>query len=46
VTGLDNLVLLCSEHHRVVHHGNWGVRIDEGMPVFEDRLKTALKRAN
>ena len=26
-TDLDNLVLLCGHHHRVIHHGGWQVRI-------------------
>jgi hypothetical protein len=33
-TCLDNLVLLCSHHHRVVHHGNWQVAITAGRPEF------------
>jgi hypothetical protein len=40
-TCLDNLVLLCGEHHRVVHHGNWAVTIVGGRPVFGDRLAEA-----
>ena len=43
-TGLDNLVLLCGEHHRVIHHGNWDVRIEDNMPVFTDRLKVSCAR--
>jgi len=26
-TDLDNLVLLCGQHHRVIHHGGWDVRM-------------------
>jgi hypothetical protein len=26
-TDLDNLVLLCGEHHRTVHHTPWEVRL-------------------
>ena len=29
-TSLDNLVTLCSFHHRLVHEGGYGVRVDEG----------------
>ena len=28
-TSLDNLVTLCSFHHRLVHEGGYGVRVDE-----------------
>lgn len=28
-TDLDNLVPLCSEHHRCVHEGGWRIRLDE-----------------
>lgn len=34
-TNLDNLVLLCGYHHRVVHHNGWDVVIGAG-----DRLPT------
>ena len=33
-TALDNLVMLCSVHHRLVHHSGWEVRIAEGRPEF------------
>src|SRR5207244_4999931 len=34
-TRLDNLVLLCGHHHRLVHHGGWTVAIGEdGLPTF------------
>jgi Domain of unknown function (DUF222)/HNH endonuclease len=35
-TELSNLVLLCSYHHRLVHHSDWQVRIDpsDGLPEF------------
>jgi hypothetical protein len=35
-TSLANLVLLCGEHHRVVHHTPWQVRLnpDDGKPEF------------
>ena len=29
-TSLDNLVTLCSRHHRLVHEGGYGVRVKEG----------------
>ncbi|WP_255361051.1 HNH endonuclease signature motif containing protein [Kutzneria sp. 744] len=34
-TSLDNLVLLCGEHHRLMHHGHWTVAIKNRMPVFD-----------
>jgi hypothetical protein len=40
-TSLDNLVLLCGEHHRVIHHGNWTVTMVQGRPVFTHRLREA-----
>ena len=35
-TSLANLVLLCGEHHRTVHHTPWQVRLrpDDGLPEF------------
>jgi len=36
VTDLDNLVLLCRRHHRMVHEGGWQLtKTDDGrvMPV-------------
>ena len=35
-TKLENLVLLCGQHHRVIHHTPWKVRInpDDGRPEF------------
>jgi 5-methylcytosine-specific restriction protein A len=33
-TDLDNLVLLCRTHHRMVHHSGWVVRIRDGSPEF------------
>jgi len=33
-TSLDNLVLLCGAHHRLVHHSHWTVTINEGRPEF------------
>jgi hypothetical protein len=33
-TSLDNLVLLCGHHHRLIHHSHWQVRINQGVPEF------------
>jgi hypothetical protein len=33
-TSLDNLVLLCSMHHRMIHHSPWTVEIIDRQPVF------------
>jgi len=33
-TSVDNLVLLCGHHHRLVHHSHWTVTINEGRPEF------------
>jgi hypothetical protein len=33
-TALDNLVLVCSYHHRVLHHSEWEVRMVHGVPEF------------
>ena len=34
-TSLGNLVLLCGEHHRVIHHTPWAVRLGtDGRPEF------------
>ncbi len=35
-TKLENLVLLCGQHHRVIHHTPWQVRLnpDDGRPEF------------
>jgi len=32
-TDLDNLVLLCSFHHRLVHEGGWSLRLEGGGDV-------------
>jgi Domain of unknown function (DUF222) len=35
LTDLDNLVLLCDYHHRVVHHDGWDVILgDDALPAF------------
>ncbi len=33
-TTIDNLVMLCATHHRLVHHSRWDVRIAGGRPEF------------
>ena len=33
-TSLDNLVTLCSQHHRLVHEGGYGVRVRKGEIEF------------
>ena len=40
-TDLGNLVLVCSEHHRVLHHGDVRVEITDGRPEFIDGLGMA-----
>jgi 5-methylcytosine-specific restriction protein A len=33
-TKLDNLVMLCWTHHRMVHQSDWEVRMHDGLPEF------------
>jgi hypothetical protein len=33
-TRLDNLVMLCRQHHYVIHHSGRVVRIRDGLPEF------------
>lgn len=33
-TDIDNLVLLCDFHHRLLHHSDWSMRIVDGVPEF------------
>jgi hypothetical protein len=33
-TALHNLVLLCPQHHRMVHHSNWTIEMVDNYPVF------------
>ncbi|WET77490.1 HNH endonuclease signature motif containing protein [Amycolatopsis sp. QT-25] len=34
-TKIDNLVLLCTKHHRLIHHSEWKARItQDGLPEF------------
>jgi hypothetical protein len=34
VTALHNLVLLCPQHHRLVHHSKWTIEMVDNYPVF------------
>jgi 5-methylcytosine-specific restriction protein A len=34
LTDLNNLVLLCRTHRQMIHHGDWIVRIRDGLPEF------------
>jgi hypothetical protein len=34
MTNLDNLVLLCRQHHRMLHHPEWKIQVRDGIPVF------------
>jgi hypothetical protein len=40
-TSVENLVLLCGFHHRVIHHGDWTVTMVGGRPVFEHKWTKA-----
>ena len=33
-TSVDNLVLLCDKHHRIIHHTAWEVRMNGHLPEF------------
>ena len=33
-TDIDNLVMLCREHHRLIHDSGWKVRIRDSLPEF------------
>jgi hypothetical protein len=35
-TSVDNLVLLCGRHHKLIHHSHWTVKINNGRPEFSD----------
>ncbi|WP_198047363.1 HNH endonuclease signature motif containing protein [Kutzneria sp. 744] len=37
-TSLDNMVLLCGSHHRLIHHSRWTVTMVDQRPVFSDGL--------
>ena len=47
-TALNNLVLLCRRHHRLIHHRKFGVEIADGQPRFyraDGSVLTAGSRA-
>uniref|UniRef100_UPI0039BFA9EC HNH endonuclease signature motif containing protein n=1 Tax=Lentzea alba TaxID=2714351 RepID=UPI0039BFA9EC len=33
-TSVDNGVLLCRHHHRLIHHSGWTVKMANGIPIF------------
>jgi hypothetical protein len=33
-TATENLALLCGRHHRILHHTDWEVRMNQGRPEF------------
>ncbi|MEQ3550838.1 DUF222 domain-containing protein [Pseudonocardia nematodicida] len=37
-TDLDNLVLLCSQHHTLIHKGDWVIAMEGGFPWFHPPL--------
>ena len=45
-TKLDNLVLLCGHHHRVIHHSPWDIRLnpDDHKPEFLPPPKPGVER--
>lgn len=44
-TNLDNLVLLCHAHHRLVHDGGWRISGHPGRDLrFHDPMERALRR--
>ncbi len=45
-TKMDNLVLLCRKHHRLIHEENYQIKMDEtGIPRFTNPNKQAMPRA-
>src|SRR6056297_3021856 len=45
-TKMDNLVLLCRHHHRLVHEGGYGVRMTaKGTPKFTDPTGRTIPQA-
>jgi len=44
-TKMDNLVLLCRHHHRLVHEGGYGVRMTAHGPAFADPTGRAIPPA-
>ena len=45
-TALNNLVLLCRRHHRLIHHRKFGVEIADGQPRFNRSDNTVLTASN
>jgi hypothetical protein len=48
-TALHNAVMLCTVHHRLIHHSHWEVRMVDGLPEFVppswiDRSRTPRRR--
>ncbi|MEU7815618.1 DUF222 domain-containing protein [Pseudonocardia sp. NPDC049154] len=48
-TSLGNLVMLCTVHHRLIHHSLWEIRMVDGLPEFIppswiDRSRTPRRR--
>jgi len=33
-TEIGNMVLLCGQHHRTIHHSEWEIEMVNGMPLF------------
>ena len=44
-TRLDNLVLLCSAHHRLLHHGTFHISVEDDEVVFVSRDGEVLEPA-
>ena len=43
---MDNLVLLCRHHHRLVHEGGYSVQMsDQGIPEFTDPAGCTIPQA-
>ena len=44
-TKIENLVLLCRHHHRLVHEGGYGVRMTVSGPKFTDSIGRTIPQA-